>query len=443
VAGVSEAAVAPALDSPEALFTKLSPGPGKPAAEVRDHQRVRIQSAMVELVADRGAAEVGVRDLVSLAKVSSKAFYSLFASKEECFLRTHELLVRRVVKSIVTAQAAESDWRERLRATFAAFIGELESDHRVARLLLIDAYVAGPVSLDQVRRAERTFEARIRDCFEQAPGDAEVSPLLIKGIASGMICLTRSRLLEGREDELPELVDDLTEWALSFHGEAAAGMLELGYSPASVEPAAEAPLVPSSKHEEEAARAPVGDRALILNAVTKLALSEGYEGLTVPTICLAAGISRRRFYDHYGGVDECFVEAAELHLAEAFARAVAAGESTAWVGAIQSSMSALCQAIATDSAMQRLGFIELFHPGPLGLTACSRTIERLYDLIVVAAEDTQLPPGASVEASAGAIWGLLHHMALEEGHCRPAQANAMLTLLALAPLMATGVAVAS
>jgi AcrR family transcriptional regulator len=436
VAGAGEAALAPDVDSPQALFTKLSPGPGKPAAEVQVHQQARVEGAMLELVAEQGYAAITVRDLVGLAKVSSKAFYSLFAGKEECFLRTHEQLVRHLVRGIVTAQAAEPDWRDRLRATFAAFLGELERDPRVARLLLIDAYAAGPVPLDQVQRTERTFEARIRDCFDQAPGDFEISPLLMKGIASGVICITRSRLLGGREDELLELVDDLTGWALSFYGEAAFGMLELSYLPAPGEPAVEIRSTPSSEHEG-GTRAPVGDRALILDAVTKLVMNEGYESLTVPTVCLAAGVSRRRFHLQYGGVEECFVEAANHLLAETFARVAATTEENeAWGPAIQSMMLVLCQAIASDGALQKLGFVELFKPGVPGVAACNQSVERLYDLIVGETLGAELSRDPSAEASAGAIWGILHCMAVDQGHCRPTQVDATLSLLAMAPLVA-------
>ncbi len=423
--------------SPQALFKKLSPGPGMAAVEVADHQRARIQSATLEIIGEGGYEALTVREITRLAKVSSRAFYEHYADKTDCFLGVHKLIVHRVARSIVTAQAAEPDWREQLRATFAAFLGELERDPAAARLLLNEAYVAGSASFDQVRRAERTFETRIADCFASAPESIEVSPLVTKGIASAMICLSRSRLLDGQEDELSGLAPTLTEWALSFCSEVSVQEGELDRPSARRNQADKVPDASSSRHEE-GARGQIGDRPLILAAVTKLALSECYEGLTVPAICLAAGVSRRRFHLQYGGVEECFVEAAELQVAEAFARAAVAGENAVWVRSIQSTMSTLCQEVASDGALRTLGFVELFNPGPRGLVACNRAVEGIYDLIVTAACRSNPPHDVSVEASAAAIWGLLRYVALDDAHCRPVEADAILSLLAVAPLMTAG-----
>jgi hypothetical protein len=48
VAATREAALSSRVGSSEALYTKLSPGPGRSAAEVAVHQRARIHRAMVD-----------------------------------------------------------------------------------------------------------------------------------------------------------------------------------------------------------------------------------------------------------------------------------------------------------------------------------------------------------------------------------------------------------
>src|SRR4051812_40348248 len=81
-------------------YEKLKPGPGKGAVDVARHQRRRIHSAMVKTVAERGYGAVTVRELARVAGVSTRTFYRHYPSKEECFLRVHQLIVRRVLRGI-------------------------------------------------------------------------------------------------------------------------------------------------------------------------------------------------------------------------------------------------------------------------------------------------------------------------------------------------------
>jgi len=54
---------------------------------------------MIEIVADRGYEAVKMRELVVRAGVSTRAFYKHFSSKEDCFLRSQEMVVRRAEKA--------------------------------------------------------------------------------------------------------------------------------------------------------------------------------------------------------------------------------------------------------------------------------------------------------------------------------------------------------
>ena len=335
--------------------------------------------------------------------------------------------MRSIVREIVTAQADRTDWRGRLAATFDSFIGGLQQDYRAARILLVEAYAAGPAAVAQVRRAERTFEARIADCFPSA-GDFAISQPLARAMVSGMIGLSRSRLEKSDGESLSGLSGELTAWALSLCHDSAAEIMDLDC------PGLEGTLTHGELRTSvnmPRGGEPVGDRALILDAVAKLALTGGYEGLTVPSVCMAAGISRRRFHRQYADVKECFVDAAEARLREAFAEA----ESTMAEGGasdrpVQIALSALCQAIARDRTLRRIGFAEVLYPGVSGLAVRDRTVARLRDLIV--------PPGADplAEASAAAMWDLLTHLIAEGGHWHPARVGRTLTFLALAPTAA-------
>lgn len=75
-------------EPPVAPVKKLAPGPGRPASKVAASQRARLQRAMFELVAEKGYDRVTVRELVSKAKVSSRAFYKHFRGVHDCFEAT-------------------------------------------------------------------------------------------------------------------------------------------------------------------------------------------------------------------------------------------------------------------------------------------------------------------------------------------------------------------
>lgn len=437
MAGISEAAVA-ARPGPQALFTKLSPGPGLSPAEVAEHQRARIHNAVVEIVGEHGYEAATIREIARLAGVSSRALYQHYESKEDCFLRTHEAVVRLVVRRMLAAQSEWDGWRGRLRATFEAFSGELGREPRLGRLLLVEAYSAGPDAIGQVRRAERTFEARIAECFIGAEEEIAVSPLLVKAIAFGMLHLMRSRLLEQREVDVRDLSISLFEWAVSLCSDPATEETELDRQGANLRMP---PGEPSgtSTDQGDGARDPVGDRALIFDAVSKLVLSDGYCDLTIPAVCLAAGLSRRRFQLQYTKLADCFVDAAELRIGRAFARAEEAAtdlESSTWERRVESSLSSLCHSVASDRALQRLGFDEVLCPGPRGLATCGQAVERVRALIAGPAAGGGTGDDVSTEASAGAIWGLLGSLVADGCRWGPSQTAQTAAFLALAPAAA-------
>src|SRR6185295_6778094 len=101
----------PAAKPIEPLFPKLT-GQMTPA-RVAEHQRARLEGAMVEAVARHGFAGTTLRELVGLAGVSKSNFYDHVESKQECFLATFDAISARVSKRVGAAYRKEGDFRER------------------------------------------------------------------------------------------------------------------------------------------------------------------------------------------------------------------------------------------------------------------------------------------------------------------------------------------
>lgn len=422
---------------------KLHPGPGMPATDVAAHQSARIHRAMIEIVAEHGYDAVKVRELVHLAGVSSRAFYEHFESKENCFLRTYELIARPAMRQLIAAQAGERDWRQRPRLVFSAFARELEAAPHAARLALVEAYAAGPAALELARRTEGTFEAMLIESFARVPGGMFVPPMVIEGMIAGVAKVARGRLLAGREDELADLSEEMMEWALSYPGKYAdelAGLdLQLVWRDTRLQPL----VAPAGTGGGETGLE-TGDRALILASVAKLTTTTTYSDLTVSAIRRGAGVSRKVFNSHFEDVEGSFVAAMEQRTGAALAqaaRAQAAGST--WSGGLYRAISALCDEIAADPLLIGVCLADDFKSNSTGSRVRTRLIATVADQLSDSTSPSGPPSALVAEASAGASWALLHHHVIRAlAHSSP-QVAATLAFMALAPLVGAGEAVAA
>jgi len=418
------------MTEPRPLYGKLSPGPGRSAREVASHQRARIHSAMIVLVAERGYSAATVRDLTQLAGVSTRAFYEHFSGKEECFLHTYELAARRTAMRIVDSVRGERDWLERLRLGFEAFAVEIEREPQVARVALVEVLAGGISALRKMRSVEGIFEAMIGESFVRSSGGAKMPPLVLQGIVSGTARVIRDRLLAGNEEELSSLAGALMEWALSYRWESIGILGRLDSRPAGRRIAAEY----ATADNPEAWSGPMDDRALILSAISKLNVADGYETLTVPRIRTAAGVSRRAFDALYDGVDDCLLAALELRTGEVLSKLVSAHSAgRTWSGGVYRAVAALCAHIAQDEAFARLAFVDAFAPGPAAIERRTQLVGTASELLCESAPSDRRPDPLTAEASVGAVWGVLHHQVIHGRARRLPAIAASLAFLATAP----------
>jgi len=434
-----------AVEAPEIFYDKLSPGPGLPTAQVSAHQRTRIHRAMVALVGARGYGAVKVRDVVRLAGVSTRAFYEHFDSKADCFLRTHELVVRGAVRRIVVAQADEPDWRERSRLMLNAFLREVGSGPDAARLALIDAYDAGSNALEQAWRTERTLETMIGESLGRGPDGIPVPPLIVEGIVAGVARVARLRLLAGRTSEVTGLGDELGAWALCFPGKASGELAVLDRRSVGAGRNAElSPTPVTSENGSGQGWPPHGDRGIILAAVAKLAAARGYGYLTIPRIRARAGISRAAFDVHFKSVDECFLAALEFCAGEALAEAARAQSSGhTWAGGVYRATASLCNRIGSDPLLVGLCLDDYFAPGSDGSLWRQSLIVGIANQVQAGVPSSHRLVGLSDEASKNAIWALFHHHVIRNPAPQGPQIAATLAYLALAPAIGAPAAVAA
>ncbi len=424
---------------PATPYPKLRPRPhGATREEVCSNQRARLCAAMVELVAVHGYGASTVADLCTLAGVSKRTLYERFAGKQECFLAAFEMVVSRAARRIFAAQEGERDWRVRLCLTFASFADEVADDPRGAQLVLVEAFGAGPEALERMERTSALLEGIVSSSFEQAPGDIAVGPVVVKGIVAGVARVARVRLMDGRSGELPGLAGELSEWMLSYRSPAVARLHGL---PRTTAPARLAAVTLAPEWEELPRE---DDRARILRATAELAAERGYGQLGVERIVASTGVSAQIFFGLFDGVEQCFLTALELLSGQALelaGRARSAGED--WPGGVYRAVLALMDHIARDAVFQRAAFVEVFALGPAGLRSRERLMAGCAASLRASAPSEYRPSELVLQASVGAVWGVVHHhVARGQARHLPALAGQLAYVL-LAPVVGADAAVRS
>jgi AcrR family transcriptional regulator len=107
-------------------------------------------------------------------------------------------------------------------------------------------------------------------------------------------------------------------------------------------PSAPAKL-PRCHHPLTQAAVAGSQRARVLDAVAQVVADQGYGAATVADVIVLAGVSRRRFYEHFAGLEDCFLAAYEDGMRSLFG---AIGQALA---AVAPDRLALCPRIAIDA----------------------------------------------------------------------------------------------
>jgi AcrR family transcriptional regulator len=388
---------------------------------------------MIEIVAADGYGAVTVRKLTRLAGVSSRSFYANFEEKEQCFLSTYEQLVRRTARRMARSQRPGQDWRQHLHQALRALTHDLAAEPSAAQLLLVESFAVGPPALARMSHAEAILEAVVRASLVEAPAEEAPPPFVARAIVAGATRVARERLLAGRVEELPEVADELTEWALSYACGAAASGDRRGRPAEPPMPLEDAELELEAARRVEQVRG--DERALVLAAAAKLAASEGYAALSPARIRAAAGVSRRAFDAHFDGVEDCYLAAVEQLGTEAIADAVQQGAAAeSWPSGLHRAVAALCERVGRDPALSRLAFLEGQPPGSGSMRRHQR-LAALAQHLRATAPPQRRPSKLAAEASVGAAWDSIQRQVAAGRAARLPQQAERLTFLLLAPAL--------
>lgn len=403
------------------LFPRLSGGPSGMAPErVAEHQKARLEGAMVEAVARHGFAGTTMRELVTLAGVSKTTFYQHFDSKQDCFLVTFEEIARQTRERVGAAYREADDFREKFVAGVGTFMEMVVEEPAAATLATVESLTLGAAGVAHRERASADFEAMIQQSFEHSPARRDVSALTVRGIVGGIRGVVYHRLRSGRQDELPGLVETLVDWAILFgqpDSEIVRRACEAARRPVLGMEAAtgggDELLGWDEPPDSRRSRRQLSQRERIIRGAAKVVVERGYEALSIPAISGAAGVSNQTFYEHFKGKREAFLAAFDALATEALA--AGAGAFTAEDDrpeAVGAGLRALLEHIAANEHFSRLAFFELPTAGPAALDRADAILESFAGFLQPGVEPGELGgplPKPILEAISTGIWAVLQH----------------------------------
>lgn len=409
---------------PLELLREKRPPAGSRGEEAKRRQRELFYAAMVACCDERGFAETGVADLLRASGLSRGTFYAHFADRFECFAATESEILRLALAELERRLRDGDGLERRARGALEAIVGLVVAQPAAARTCLIDCYTAGDPGMAPMAAAVETATALALRPLEEVPGGVPMPDVLARAIVAGFFKVIYNRVAARREGELPGLVPTLWDWALSYLG------------------------MPGPLHGT--ARAPNRDRVgalppfaalspeqRLIRAFATVATERGYPAVTVADVCAAASASQTTFYRHFA--DKKDLLAAALHSSGAQLLAATlppARRAPDWPAAVRVAAEEACNFLAAEPALAALRVRDVYAGGEEAIAIRDGSVLwGLRDLLAAAPAELPQLPDVAVEATAGAIVGVLYD-ALNEGGAEGLPRSApLVAFLVLAPLL--------
>jgi len=398
---------------------RLPPGPGTSSEEVARNQRDRLFGAMVACVSQRGYAATRVADLVEVSGVSSRSFYDLFPNKEACFAATFEAIVTAVSDALATAGEADAEPDRAARDSYGALAALLAAQPAAAKLVLVEAYAAGPDARRPLDAALQSFGKLTRAWLAEAP-EREAMPAEMADAHVGALQeVARIGLREGKPERMAALVPDLTQVMLSYRPPSAP--LRLATRPPSFGPE-------SLEAHDDAER--------VLRAFAVVVAERGFAGATIHEVAKRGSMSPATFYANFRDKEDALLAAIDSVGAQLVTAAMTPFQrSPEWSYGVRAAIGSMLNFLASRPAMAHLLAVEAYAGGTRALARRARALSPLGTLLDEAYRLAPDVPGIATQAIAGGVGALIYQRIRQEGpHSLPSLAP-VCTYIALAPFL--------
>ncbi len=165
-------------------------------AELKPHWHERVVKAAITVFARRGYQATSVTDLCAAGKIGVGNFYSLFGSKEGCFIACFESVAKEAQARVEAAGSSQEDWAARTYLGLGAALSYLREEPLCARLVLVESQSAG---VESAARYEATLDRAVAWLASGRaihPGARELPPGFEQASIAGLAYYLQQRLLD-------------------------------------------------------------------------------------------------------------------------------------------------------------------------------------------------------------------------------------------------------
>jgi AcrR family transcriptional regulator len=182
--------------------------------QIVDSQRERLLAAIAQEVAAKGYRATTITEVVRSASVSTRDFYELFKSKEECFLAAFDVVHDHLQELIADAVAGVDDWPHQVVAALRVALDFFAAEPDLARLCLVESVAATPKIAIRFREAVLACEPPLARGRADLDDPNSLLPGTEDAILGGIVSLTTRSIVSGEAENLPALLPDVAEFAL-------------------------------------------------------------------------------------------------------------------------------------------------------------------------------------------------------------------------------------
>jgi len=200
----------------EGRLSRLPPGRHGLSREfVSQNQRERIASGIIAAVAERGYRDAKVSDITAAAGVSRRTFYTYFASKDECFFDTFDMIANHLRLAAAAAAEPYERWPERVRARLGAVLDVFATNPDLARYVLIAPPRAGEEIAARYRQAMDEVLVELTEGMPPELAGKDPSRSAKHALIGGGAALVVRKVEAGEGADLRDLLPDLVELTLT------------------------------------------------------------------------------------------------------------------------------------------------------------------------------------------------------------------------------------
>jgi AcrR family transcriptional regulator len=182
---------------------------GLPRSFVASNQRERILDGVATVCHRRGYAEMAVQDITVAAGVSRKTFYEHFRNKDDAFVAAYDEMSGRLLGHVREALRNSEGFEDGVIHCLRAFLEFIASEPSFAQLGIVEVLAAGPEAVERRNQTMRSFAELIERGAELGVPGRRPPELTAETLVGGIYEVVYSRVLEGKADELPQLLPDL------------------------------------------------------------------------------------------------------------------------------------------------------------------------------------------------------------------------------------------